>query len=239
MNSFLPITNSDRRLMNAVALAQFREVYPVPEGAIVLLAFDGQLLITVKQPSDVDHLIDDAYWLKSRAYLSLGVSKVSIWFAGIEVWCESTKSEVISETSTLLSDPMTTATLERPAEAQAETLLSPIVEAPPKFMTIDDLCAEMSVITGRPVADLRSQLLESAPVLFVSTASADELLDRQIRGLQAMRDRLRSSSVASVEKEVTTPNGNQSPAAKPAAKKKSHAKKPAPSAEPSAEPAAK
>jgi|GEM_PF-1890029 len=219
---------NDRAKLTDSSIDRFYEIYPVPDRAIVSFTLDAQLLIAVDRPSHVDDLTTDIEWLKSTAYYVFGAIEVSIWFADVEVWRETTISEVNSEKDPLPQIVMPTATAERPAKAQAKVQAIAIVPAikaeAPTFMSLDDLTAEMGIVTGRSADECRQSILNRSPQLYVATSIAEQMIRQQIGQLQAMLDRLSATGVT-VE-EVTT-NGNQAPAAKPAAKRKSHAKKPA------------
>jgi hypothetical protein len=205
----LDFSPNDYRRLNQAAMQRFRDVYPIPEKAIVLFTHDGRLLITVAKPSQVDDLMGDAQWLKSRAYLVFGAIEVSIWFAGIEVWREPTESGIRLEKSTLSEKVMPTAILERPATA-LETPPIPPIEVP-KFMSIDDIAAQMAVGLRMSIADARAELLKNQPVLFISSTAATEMIDKQIEHLQAVKAQL--LRIPGEERTVDAPtNGNGSQA---------------------------
>ena len=221
------LNSNDRAKLTDSAIDRFYDIYPVPDRAIVSFTLDAQLLIVVDRPSQVDDLTTDIEWLKSTAYHVFGAIEVSIWFEGIEVNREMTISEVNSEKAPLPQIAMPTATAERPAtKAQAIAIVPAIkeLEAPTTFMSLDDLTAEMGIVTGRSADECRQSILNRSPKLYVATSIAEQMIRQQIGQLQAMLDRLSANGVTV---EAVTTNGNQAPATKPAAKRKSHAKKPA------------
>ena len=144
MNSPLFLTPNDDRRLNEAAIQRFHEVYPVPEGAIVLLAFDRRLLIAVQQPSQVADLIVNAEWLKSRAYLVFGAVEASIWLAGVEVW----KSNLTLDKAICEQNLMSNAILDRAVPAIESLPFAAPPEAP-QFMSIDDL----AILPSRSLLD--------------------------------------------------------------------------------------
>ena len=221
------LTSNDRAKLTDSSIDRFYEIYPVPDRAALVFTLDAQLLIAVDRPSHVDDLTSDIEWLKSTAYYVFGAIEVSIWFADVEVWRETTISEVNSEKDPLPQIVMPTATAERPAKAQAIATIVPAIkeiEAPTAFMSLDDLIDEIAIVTGRSADECRQSILNRSPKLYVPTSTAEQMIRQQIGQLQAMLDRL---SATGVTVEAVTTNGNQAPATKPAAKRKSHAKKPA------------
>ena len=225
------MTSKDRAKLTDSAIDRFYDIYPVPDRAIVSFTLDAQLLIVVDRPSQVDDLTTDIEWLKSTAYHVFGAIEVSIWFEGVEVNREMTISEVNSEKAPLPQIAMPTATAERPATKAQAIAIAPAIkelEAPTTFTPLDDLTAEMGIVTGRSADECRSQILNKNPLLYVATSIAEQMIRQQIGQLQAMLDRLSANGVTAngvTVEEVTTRNGNQAPDAKPAAKRKSHAKK--------------
>lgn len=212
----LNLSHNDLQRLDNAAIDRFYEVYPVPDRAAILLELNNELMIAVNQPSHVDDLIDDRELLEQMAYLVFGTTDIAIWFSGIEVW-RSKANDVISEVSTLPMKNMSAAILDRPTETATVAVDS--------VTPIDSLALEMATITGRPIDEWRSLILNSSPALFVSTTAAETLLDQQIEQLQAMKVRLKSSN------SQPQPNGKTPAAEKPAAQKsparKSRAKKPA------------
>lgn len=218
----LDLTPADQSRLEIAQLDRFAEDYPVPKDAIVLLTYDDRLILTVFNSAEVDWLLEDLGNLKTIAYLIFGVVEVAIVFAGEEVISVPTiANEVNSKESTLPPTNMSTATLER-ALAATEAPVTPANV----YTSVDELTAQMSAITGRPIEEWRSQFINSS-ALFVPTSAAAEMIAVQINQLQAMLGRLQSQPTAEA-----TPNGKApvKTAAKTAAKRKAPAKKAEPTA---------
>ncbi len=214
----LDLSHDDRQRLDDAAALRFHEVFPLPKDAIVLFTLDGRLLITVALAVHVDDLMDDLVLLRQMASFIFGTDDVAIWFCGVEVWHSKAESDVISEISTLPMKNMSAAILERPTETTAVVVDS--------VTPIDNLASEMAAITGRPIDEWRSLILNSSPALFVSVATAEALLDQQIGQLQAMKDRLKSSGSQAQNGNGRKPATEKAATRKPATRKAA-AQKPA------------
>ncbi len=217
----LDLSHDDRQRLDDAAALRFHEVFPLPEDAIVIFTLDGRLLITVYLEIHVDDLVNDRDSLEQMTYLIFGTTDIAIWFNGDEVWCNRT-NDVISEVSTLPMKNMSAAILDRPTETATVAVDS--------VTPIDSLALKMATITGRPIEEWRSLILNSSPALFVSVATAEALLDQQIEQFQAMKAQLRSSN-SEPQTNGRKPAAQKAPAQKAPAQKaparKSRAKKPA------------
>lgn len=219
----LDLTHTDQRMLNHAACDRFREVFPLPELALIFFSQDNQLIINAPLALHVDELVNDHIWLKEVSRFMFGTDDIAIWFSGNEVWHSKAKCGVISEVSTLPIKDMRAAVLDRPTQA------SPVIEG--SMTPIDDLAAEMATIMNRPVEECRSLIINSSPVLFVPVAAATSLLDHQIDQLKAMKDRLKPSIAqaqsANGKKPATQKSAAQKPAAQKSTAQKSAAQKPA------------
>lgn len=97
----LNLTVRDQRSLDRLSLDRFRELYPLPPGANLLFALDGELLIGVGQSAHVAELTGDAERLKHTAHIVFGAIGVSLWLGDAEVWSQPTSDSQLKTTRRL------------------------------------------------------------------------------------------------------------------------------------------
>lgn len=203
------LSQDDRLRLERLRLDRFRSEFDSLNGTITWLTLDHRLIITCLNAAQVDDLVVDCAELESSAWLMLGVNVIAICFAGEQIWSNLPALDLLDLTleATNLGDvEEMVATLDKPQTEPATRQQLELINEPQPLRTLDELAAELAIITGQPKDEMRLALLNLNPTTYdyrgeclLSPSYCDAAIDQFA---SALKQRLRQAQPAEA------PSGN-------------------------------